>query len=142
MGESFVSVSDAAKECGVSVQAMRAWCSKNNVKRDNGRWSMTDQDLGRAREYYLSDSPRPKDGKERESDSNYEAFALKQLEILQKQLEEKDRQISELQTALNTALETNKGLSASNAVIAVTEKRAALGDGTQHKRWHWPWAKG
>ena len=125
----FLSIKQAAAECNISVQSMRSWCAKNGVSRGNNRWQMTQDDLDKAKEYYL----RNQDTKRKRSESNESAFLsafhASQLDILHEQLREKDRQIAELQAALNLALETNKGLSASNAVIAVAGKKAVLEEG-------------
>lgn len=48
------------------------------------------------------------------------------VQTLQKQLEEKDKQIERLQTQLDTLLETNKAISASSAAKQVAETKELL----------------
>lgn len=48
------------------------------------------------------------------------------IQILQQQLEEKDKQIERLQTQLDTLLETNKAISASSAAKQVAETKELL----------------
>ena len=144
-----ISVSELATECGVSVQAIRKWCAKNEVERNaQGGYVITDDVRILAVKHYRE----RKDGKkvpkkDSENVSSQLSALLKQLEVKDAQLAAKDeqivakdaqiaakdKQISALTDAVSSLteqngklLDTNKALSAATAIHTAADKKEAL----------------
>jgi DNA-binding transcriptional MerR regulator len=120
-----VTIRELSNELGVSEQALRQWCKKNNVRKES-----TNETKGKQAAYFLDENTikQIKDyysgkGKETKAstkgkESNNVSFRsemelLKQtVEALQQQLEVKDNQISELTEMLASSQEQQKALTA------------------------------
>lgn len=129
-------VKDIALDCGVSEQAIRSWCRRNNVAKDSKASFVIDEmTKNHIYEHYLGDgykqvSQHAKDGCETcETMKNTLISMLRQeLDNKNKQLEVKDRQIEEL----------NLRLAESNAALVAAQQTAqaaqALHAGTMQKQ--------
>ncbi len=111
-------VKQLAQACGVSEQAIRAWCLKNGVEKGaRGRFIIDDTAHSSILKHYaveLSQLAQDSECKGKlsqdvESHNNYQNKQIEELiktlqgelEQRNKQLEEKDKQIERLQTALD-----------------------------------------
>lgn len=144
-----LSVRELATECGVSVQAVRKWCAKNNVERNpQGGYLISDEVRILAVKHYKE----RKDGKKvpkkvSENVSPQLDALLRQLEVKDAQIAAKDeqiaardaqiaakdKQISALTDAVSSLteqngklLDTNKALSAATAIHTAADKKEAL----------------
>ena len=144
-----LSVRELATECGVSVQAIRKWCAKNEVERNaQGGYVITDDVRFLAVKHYKE----RKDGKKVSEKASKQVSPqvdalLRQLEAKDAQLSAKDEQIAakdaqiaakdEQISALTDAvsslteqngklLDTNKALSAATAIHTAADKKEAL----------------
>ena len=137
-----ISVRELATECGVSVQAIRKWCAKNNVERNaQGGYVITDEVRFLAVKHYKE----RKDGKKVSEKASKQVSPqvdalLRQLEAKDAQLAAKDEQIAakdeqigKLTDALTSLteqngklLDTNKALSAATAIHTAADKKEAL----------------
>ena len=120
--------------CGVSEQAIRKWCARNQVAKDVAKHYVIDETtesliLG----YYGVEVAKHSET----------SFATNEtmdsvLEILKEQLKEKDKQIERLQNALD---DTQKNLTQEQQLHALTKQQyALLEDSTKKKKKHW-WSK-
>lgn len=94
-------IRELAEICGVSEQAIRKWCARNRVKKDvSQHYMITTQTESAILRYY----------REKHSATSCEPGTATEalIEMLKKELEEKDRQITSLQTALENVTESLK----------------------------------
>lgn len=131
--------------CGVSEQAIRGWCRKNNVAKDaKGKaFAITESIEMAILVHYGAVAPKDAKGKERNHESSNETKFM--LEILQKELDfcksqlaEKDEQINRLQIALETS---QQSLNQAQQLQALAEQKILLlEDSTKKKKKHW-WSR-
>lgn len=102
------SADDLAKLCGVSPQAVREWCRKNDIPRGaKGKFLIDDEAETALLRHYKGDV-----GKSRSRVAQDSGYLGTVIEVLREQLREKDRQIEQLQTALGKALDQQQQLAA------------------------------
>lgn len=130
-------IKELSKVCGVSEQAIRGWCRKNQVPKDaKGKGFAINESTEMAilLHYGAIDT---KDAKEKESVSESNSETLLMLEILQKeldfckkQLESKDEQIVTLQKSLESTTEAlasaQESVKVAQLLQANTEKKLQL----------------
>lgn len=95
------SVAEIARNCGVSPQAIRQWCARNQVAKNGKHWEINESVAQGIYEYYsVSLAQDAKDAKE-----TYASNESETIEILREQLAVKDEQIAKLTQALLNAQE-------------------------------------
>ena len=124
--------------CGVSEQAIRKWCARNQVAKDVSQHYVIDETI----ESLILGHYRVKVAKHSET-SCETSFATNEttnelIELLKEQLKEKDKQIERLQDELDDA---QKNLTQEQQLHALTKQEyALLEDSTKKKKKHW-WSK-
>lgn len=124
-------IKDIATECGVSVQAIRAWCRRNQVAKDaKGKWKLDESTLSLIYEYYQvkkgESSERKSETACASSESKLSAALQAEVDYLREQIAIKDKQIADLSTALVAAQDSNKALSANAAMHTAADKKEEL----------------
>lgn len=127
-------IKEIATECGVSVQAIRAWCRRNQIAKDaKGRWKLDESALSQIYGYYqvnkLEDSESKSETVCASSESKLSDMLQAEVEYLRSQIEIKDRQIVDLSTAL---LNAQKEASAAQQLHGVEKVEKVL-ESTQQK---------
>ena len=131
-------IKELSAVCGVSEQAIRKWCARNQVAKDVSQHYVIDETI----ESLILGHYRVKVAKHSET-SCETSFATNEtmdsvLEILKEQLKEKDKQIERLQNALD---DTQKNLTQEQQLHALTKQQyALLEDSNKKKKKHW-WSK-
>lgn len=127
-------IKELSKVCGVSEQAIRAWCRKNQVPKDaKGKGFAINETTEMAILLYYG-ALDAKDTKDKESicESNSETMVMleilqKELEFCKKQLEAKDEQIVTLQKSLESTTEAlasaQESVKAAQLLQANTEQK-------------------
>lgn len=101
-------IKEIAIECGVSVQAIRAWCRRNQVAKDaKGKWKLDESTLSLIYEYYQVNKGESSESKSEtacaSSESVLSAALQAEVDYLREQIAIKDKQIADLSTALLNA---------------------------------------
>ena len=128
-------VDELAKSCGVTVQTVRRWCAKHEVKKVGKRYELTEEQVENFRARY-STSKR-NNGTEHKGKGTEQnelcSHLLEEVEGLKQQLAVKDEQIRALSDSLsnlteqnNKLLDANKALSAATAMHTAADKKDAL----------------
>lgn len=132
-------IKDIATECGVSVQAIRAWCRRNQVAKDaKGKWKLNESTLSLIYDYYQVNKGESSESKSETACSSSESKlsdALQaEVDYLREQIAVKDKQIADLSSALVAAQDVNKALSANAAMHTAADKKEELTlESTQQK---------
>ena len=118
-----VTIKEISAKCGVSEQAVRAWCRRNHVAKDaKASFAISEATKTLIYQYYLGDerkqvSQRAKASCET-SETTLIAMLQKELEHKNQQLEVKDRQIEELNARLS---EMSSALVAAQQTVAAAQ---------------------
>ena len=101
-------IKSIAAECGVSVQAIRAWCRRNQVAKDaKGKWKLDESTLSLIYEYYQVNKGESSESKSEtacaSNESKLSTALQAEVDYLREQIAIKDKQIADLSTALLNA---------------------------------------
>lgn len=141
-----MTIKELSNELGISEQALRQWCKKNNIRKEStnetkgkkASYFLDENTVEQIREYYSGKGKETKastKGKESDPSLRFEFDILKQtIETLQQQLEVKDKQIEKMQAQiskltdygekLTTALQAAQALHGMDKQQAVIETTA------------------
>lgn len=123
-----MTIKELSQELGVSEQALRSWCKKNNVRKERTKGTkatyVLDSDaILKAKSYYLNESKESKETKEgnqskQSNESTQQTNNTKLIDSLTEQLQIKDKQISELQRMIaDAAAERDKDRNERQAIL-------------------------
>ena len=154
------SAHDVSAATGVSVQAVRKWCAKNEVSRVRNQWILNPEEYKKACEHFKPSIQSPSEGatdakpakatklndetketKETDQVSQVSSVSRQEIEVvellkqqvdyLKQQVEVKDSQIADLSRALTDATASNKALSGSTALSIAADKKDVLTAGVE-----------
>lgn len=151
------SAHDVSAATGVSVQAVRKWCAKNEVSRVRNQWILNPEEYKKVCEHFkpsirgasegVADAKptKPNDETNETNETNetdqvssvsrqeIEVVELlkQQVDYLKQQVEVKDSQIADLSRALTDATASNKALSGSTALSIAADKKEVLTAGVE-----------
>lgn len=138
------SVAKVAEIVGKTPQAIRLWCRNREIARDGRKYLITREVLEEICSYYKVSFPNDLEsdsfpiGEEKAKESTLESGAESDhtellIQILREQIEEKDRQIRELEDSNKTLakniedlIASTKALSANAAMTTAAEKKDLL----------------
>lgn len=119
---------DIAKECGVSPQAIRGWCRRNHVTKDEGgSFVITEPELKSIFQHYKATREKARaKGVAKHSETNLGVVSL-----LEKELEVKNQQIKELNDRLK---ETTEALANMHLLFDQQQKLQAMSEKNQQAK--------
>lgn len=136
-----MTIKEIATRCGVSPQAIRAWCKRNEVAKDaQGNWVIDASVLASIYEHYRVD--QGKDGASGAQDgcacsaSELASTLRSEVEHLRRQIEVKDRQIADLSAAL---LAEQQAVKAAQVLQAMDKPALESAEQKQRRRWWQFW---
>ena len=124
---------EIAETCGVSEQAVRAWCRKNHIAKDaKGSFAISETIEYRIYRHYKGDVAKDaKDIAQSAKADNVVTQAI--IDLLRKELEHKNKQIGELSKRL---MECQKLLDQEQQLRMVTEQKMVIENkGEPNKKW-------
>ena len=124
---------EIAEICGVSEQAVRAWCRKNHIAKDaKGSFAISETIEYRIYRHYKGDVAKDaKDIAQSAKADNVVTQAI--IDLLRKELEHKNKQIGELSKRL---MECQKLLDQEQQLRMVTEQKMVIEKkGEPNKKW-------
>lgn len=126
-------ITEIAIECGVSEQAVRAWCRRNHVAKDaKGSFAISETIEYRIYRHYKGDVA--KDAKDIAQSSKADDIVNQAIiDLLRKELEHKNKQIDELSKRL---MECQKLLDQEQQLRMVTEQKMLVENQEEsNKKW-------
>ena len=129
-------IAEIAAECGVSEQAVRAWCRRNHVAKDaKGSFAISESQKTAIYQHYLGDGRNHVSQPAKASCETSESVLIamlqgeldrksEQLAVKDKQIEELNARLAEVSSALVAAQQTSQSLAAGHAA----EKQRELAD--------------
>lgn len=117
-------ITEIAAECGVSEQAVRAWCRRNHVAKDaKGSFAISESQKTAIYQHYLGDGRNQVSQPEKASCETCETSETVLISMLQKELDRKNEQLSVKDKQIE---ELNARLSeVSSALVAAQQTAAA-----------------
>ncbi len=123
-------IKEIAEKCGVSEQAIRGWCKRNQVAKDERKAYILSQEVESSiYAYYTGVNEKDVAKGERKAESNLSQdndmieLLKAQMQMLQNELDIKNKQIADLSDALKNSQES---LRASQLLQANTEQKIKL----------------
>ena len=120
-------IAEIAAECGVSEQAVRAWCRRNHVAKDSkGSFAISESQKTAIYQHYLGDGRNQVSQPAKASCETSESILIamlqgeldrksEQLAVKDKQIEELNARLAEVSSALVTAQQTAQAAQALHA---------------------------
>ena len=129
-------ITEIAAECGVSEQAVRAWCRRNHVAKDaKGSFAISESQKSAIYQHYLGVERKQVSQPAKASCETYETSETVLISMLQKELDRKDAQLSAKDEQIR---ELNVRLSECSAALLAAQETAraaqALHAGTMQQQ--------
>lgn len=143
-------IKELAETCGVSEQAIRKWCARNQVAKDVAQRYIIDKTTETAILQHYGKDTRNQVAQPTETSCETSETMKEIIEMLRKELEAKDKQIESLQhsldrttAALVSAQESIKAAQLlqanSEQKLKMIEKPAEEAEGPRRKHWWQRW---